>query len=998
VIRSTLRVGVAPALLLAAAVATFAPAFDTASLVRAGVVSSVAGGAVALLLRRRLPLLAGPVVVLAAIGAAAALGPPSPVWPGGIGTAVSTLLSVGLPADGLDDLLVVVALVITPAAALAVGASLRRRPVLTMAGPVVASSVAALLIAPTAPPAWPVVALVAVGCAVLAADARSDISAMPPLVGSRTEERRQRSWWRPAVQLGAALAALALASALPLPGRADLRDVIEPRTVRVEDPNPLSVAARWGQLEDPATVAEIDIDGPSPGRFRLSVLEAYTPTGWRQAADFLVTGRALAADPLGVDPSAVEAGADRAVTTVSVAPTDDLAPFRAVPTAGRPLDVRDPQGLRYAPRPGIVLTESRRPVTYRTAPAPAPADTAAGLVSTVVPDVPVELLTCPDSDAVRAVATQLTAGIGPYEDRLDLLEDWLLTRRIYDPAAPGGQTLAAVDTFVRTTFGRGNLEVFVTTYALLARCAGVPVRVVIGAPDVPAGTTELTQDAIAAWVEVPVDGQGWVARDPLPTPEEQEALAELAQQPPPRQDEPEPDTSEPQQVEALDPPGDGASAWPYLLAVAAALALLAAVVLVPRWVHRRRRRIADPTAAVLAAWTTVLDELTDRRIPVSGAHTPQEVAGAVASHVPIPVRRAIELLAPLVDGARYRGTPATEGEASTAWALADLARVRLPRRRIDHLAALAHPLRTVGRVRSVLGTERRARPWEATLPEEVAAASEEAPTDIPGVTLDTRIGAGSTGTVFTGTIVETGADVAVKVFRFGPGDDGFDERRFDWEIHIAQEVSGYPHLPEVLGAGTTPGGARPYLITTLYEDGTLLDRVRRGGPLTTAEAVAVGADLATALATLHQLGVVHGDVKPENAFAGREGWVLGDLGSAWLRAARGPARSLTPPYAAPEVWRGSSPTPASDLYSLGLTVLFAATGDVPVAGNAPDLAQVRTLFGEHSDLARLVDPDPRRRPRSAAELARRLRPGQRSAAFADGGLSLPTPTVTTARP
>jgi transglutaminase-like putative cysteine protease len=998
VIRRIVRVAVAPALLLAAAVATFAPAFATGDLVRAGAVSAMLGAAGAMVLRWEVPVVAGPVVVMAAIAAAAALAPPRPVGPGAIGTAVSTFLSVGLPADGLDDLLVVVALVITPTAVLTMAASLRRRPVLTLAGPVAATVVGTVLVAPTAPPAWPALAIAAVGCAVLGADARSDISAMPPLVGSRTEERHQRSWWRPAAQLGATLAAVGLTAALPLPRATDLRDVVEPRTVRVEDPNPLSVAAHWLQLEEPATVAEIDLDGPAPGRLRLSVLDRYTSTGWHQAADFLVTGRALAADPLGVDPPPNEQ-LDGSGTWVTVTPTKHLRPFRAVPTAGRPISVRDPEDLRYAAGPGIVLAERSRAVSYRALPTPRPApDPTTALVPTVVPDVPAELLRCPDSDAVRAVATQLTSGIGPFEERLDALEDWLLTRRIYDPSAPGGQTLAAVDTFVRTSYARGNLEVFVTTYALLARCAGVPVRVVVGVPELPEGSTEVAQDALAAWVEVPVDGQGWVARDPLPTPEEQEALAQMAQEPPSQPEEPEPDQPEPAQVEALDPPSDDGVTSALALGVVLVAAVLAAGAWMPRWVHRRRRHLADPTAAVLAAWTTVLDELSDRRIPVSVAHTPQEVAAALASHVPIPVRRAVELLAPIVDGARYRGTPATDEEASTAWALADLARVRLPHRRRDHLRAVIHPLRTLRRVRAVVGTERRATAWEAALPPEVAAAGDEAPADVPGVTLDRRIGAGATGTVFRGTLLESGADVAVKVFRFGPGDDGFDERRFRWEIHVAREVSGYPHLPEVLGAGTTPSEARPYLITTLYEDGTLLDRVRRGGPLTVAEAIAVGVDLATALATLHQLGVVHGDVKPENAFAGREGWVLGDLGSAWLRARRGPARSLTPPYAAPEVWRGSSPTPAADLYSLGLTVLFAATGEVPVAGNAPDLAQVRALFGDHHDLARLVDPDPRRRPRSAAELARRLRPGRPSAAFVDGGLSLPTPTVTTARP
>ena len=110
---------------------------------------------------------------------------------------------------------------------------------------------------------------------------------------------------------------------------------------------------------------------------------------------------------------------------------------------------------------------------------------------------------------------------------------------------------------------------WLTAYALLARCAGVPVRVVVGFPEVPAGRTTLDQGDVAAWVEVPVAGEGWTDRDPLPTPEEQERLAQLASE---RPEEPEPEPPEPSgtatMVPPTDPPTAGRDLGPALLALA----------------------------------------------------------------------------------------------------------------------------------------------------------------------------------------------------------------------------------------------------------------------------------------------------------------------------------------------------------------------------------------------------------------------------------------------
>ena len=103
---------------------------------------------------------------------------------------------------------------------------------------------------------------------------------------------------------------------------------------------------------------------------------------------------------------------------------------------------------------------------------------------------------------------------------------------------------------------------------------------------------------------------------------------------------------------------------------------------------------------------------------------------------------------------------------------------------------------------------------------------------------------------------------------------------------------------------------------------------------------------------------------------------------------------MTPPYAAPEVWLGHAPTVASDIYSLGLTLMFAASARVPIAGSPPREDEIVEAFG--SDIAvPLLEIDPRRRPRTALAAARQLgRDDDDHALAGSAALSLPTPTFT----
>lgn len=1004
-VKRFLRVGVTPAGLVVATAAMFHRAFSGLDLARATMAALVLGGLAGWAVsRRRLPWLVGGIGVIAALVGGVTLVAGRMFRFDLVPDALLVFLTVGLPARGLGELAVVPFVVLFAAMTVSVAMSVRDRTLLTLAGPAVAVAAASILVEPVGFGWWAPLAFAAAAGALLLVAARTDLSQLPALVSTNTEARRQLVWWRPLVQVVPALVAVvALASVLPSAATIDVRRYVTPATERLVDPSPLAVAARASRLtaDDQRGLATVSVDGASPGRLRLAVLDAYTSTGWRQSADFAITGETLAPDPLyrasGLRPG-TRLTAESA--TVTVEPDPNPSGLRGVPTAGTPTSVDDPDGVRYSATAGVLLAppNSGR-LVYRTA----VGRPAAGVGrDATVGRFPPALASCPESPALGEVARQLTRDAPGAEERLARIENYLKVRRVYAPASPGGQTLRSIERFVEQDFARGNLEVFVTSYALLARCAGVPVRVVVGLPAPARGPNAYRRRDLTAWVETPLARSGWTVFDPLPTPDEQRQQAQLARQEEP-EPEPEPGTDEPspavRQVEPRAFGDEGTSAvlrGLLVLGALAAAAVAAWTFVVPVVVLRRRRRTAEPAAAVHAAWTTVTDALVDRAIALDVHHTPAEVVRVATGRVPVALPRMLAGMTPIVDRARYGGDGATPGDAGLAWGYAMAALERLPRSTSTRLSAIRRPRRAWARLASTFGVARTGASWSAVLPDTAVLSSAEAPSDIPGVTVAARIGEGATGSVYRGVVRSSGEAVAVKVFRYGPGDAGFDQQRYDWEVRIAREVSGLPQLPVVVDAGISPLTQRPYLVSSLYDDGTLVDRVRRGGPMTEEEVVSLGLDIGVALSTLHQLGVVHADVKPENVFSSREGWVLGDLGSAWLRASRGPAASLTPPYAAPEVWRGAAPTPSADLYSLGLTMLFAVTGQVPIASNAPAADDVARAFPNHPVLSRVLEPDARRRPRSVADFARQLRPELvgTPAGTRMSGLSLPTPTVT----
>ncbi|HSL57501.1 MAG TPA: serine/threonine-protein kinase [Acidimicrobiales bacterium] len=202
--------------------------------------------------------------------------------------------------------------------------------------------------------------------------------------------------------------------------------------------------------------------------------------------------------------------------------------------------------------------------------------------------------------------------------------------------------------------------------------------------------------------------------------------------------------------------------------------------------------------------------------------------------------------------------------------------------------------------------------------------------------------------------------------------------RREAEVLTDLRVEGVVPLIEVLGDGDDVVLVMPYL-----EGGSLADRVA-AGPMPPAEVHRLAADLLPALARLHRAGVLHRDIKPSNVLYDAAGRAhLSDFGIAAradLTAGLTPAGVVvgTPSFIAPERARGEPARPASDVYSLGATLRYAASGMPP--HGVGDLATIarRAAAGQLEPLPGGVDAatralldgmcrlDPDERPTAAA--------------------------------
>ncbi|MFC9504903.1 serine/threonine-protein kinase [Streptomyces sp. NPDC057002] len=247
-----------------------------------------------------------------------------------------------------------------------------------------------------------------------------------------------------------------------------------------------------------------------------------------------------------------------------------------------------------------------------------------------------------------------------------------------------------------------------------------------------------------------------------------------------------------------------------------------------------------------------------------------------------------------------------------------------------------------------------------------------------------RLGSGGMGRVYLGRSAG-GRTVAVKIVHPHFALDEEFRARFRREVQAARRVGGAWTAP-VLDAD--PEARVPWVATAYAAGPSLSAAVADFGPLPAHTVRVLGAGLAEALAAVHELGLVHRDVKPSNVLLTLDGPLLIDFGIA--RATDGTA-SLTstgvsigsPGYMSPEQILGKGVTGAADVFSLGAVLAYAATGEPPFPGDSSaallykvvhEEPELGLLDGELRSLtAACLTKDPGARP-APAEAARRLAP------------------------
>ncbi|WP_418956038.1 serine/threonine-protein kinase [Streptomyces tritici] len=258
----------------------------------------------------------------------------------------------------------------------------------------------------------------------------------------------------------------------------------------------------------------------------------------------------------------------------------------------------------------------------------------------------------------------------------------------------------------------------------------------------------------------------------------------------------------------------------------------------------------------------------------------------------------------------------------------------------------------------------------------------EDPRIVGSFRLHRRLGAGGMGVVYLGSD-RRGQRVALKVIRPDLAEDQEFRSRFAREVSAARRIRG-GCTARLVAADLEAD--RPWFATQYVPGPSLHDRVAEEGPLRAADVAAIGAALSEGLVAVHEAGVVHRDLKPSNILLSPKGPRIIDFGIAWATGASTLTHVGTavgsPGFLAPEQVRGAAVTPATDVFSLGATLAYAAMGDSPFGHGSSEVMLYRVvheepqLHGVPDALAPLVRAclakDPEERP-STLQLSMRLK-------------------------
>ena len=254
--------------------------------------------------------------------------------------------------------------------------------------------------------------------------------------------------------------------------------------------------------------------------------------------------------------------------------------------------------------------------------------------------------------------------------------------------------------------------------------------------------------------------------------------------------------------------------------------------------------------------------------------------------------------------------------------------------------------------------------------------------------LTEHIGSGAMGVVWQAHDERLHRTVALKQLLLQPGLSAADaheaRERAMREGRIAARLQ-HPNAVTVYDVVEDEG--QPVLIMEYVPSQSLSAALDARGTLAPQEVARIGAQVATALTAAHQAGIVHRDIKPGNVLLAEDGTVkITDFG---ISRATGDVTVTatgmlagTPAYLAPEVAKGESPGPPSDVFSLASTIYAAVEGHPPFGTSENTLAVLhavaacRTVPPRQAGpltalLMHMLRPNPNDRP-TMSEVARAL--------------------------
>lgn len=266
------------------------------------------------------------------------------------------------------------------------------------------------------------------------------------------------------------------------------------------------------------------------------------------------------------------------------------------------------------------------------------------------------------------------------------------------------------------------------------------------------------------------------------------------------------------------------------------------------------------------------------------------------------------------------------------------------------------------------------------------------------------LGRGGFGSVYRARQIAFNRTVAIKVFHAEiAGKESLDT--FERECRAVGQLDWCPSIVTVFSSGRTTSG-EPYIVMEYAPGGSLAAHIT-AGPLDESAARRIMGRIALALATAHEAGILHRDVKPGNILISRgDEPILADFGIARLFAQGATTTGSvagTVAFTAPEIWSNVPASPQSDIFSLGATIYATLTGRGPFSSVSQDsvgAVLARALSGSEPDvdslhiskefkaiLSKCLRNSPAERFASARELLDEVAP------FGLGGSSKPIPVL-----